>query len=1821
MAEPAVFYRCGACCFEFTSDDVWQYFFKHVCVDDEGNVLPPLDTEKHGFHHYHATIGSGEPKRTRDLSKKRSVEKAKCRRTQREADERTDNAPKPISFTALERICKNEFSEKAILELVGMAERFDALLCSEEIRPDLLKLVITSFRLLCSSNRMMAANTEKILRSTCTNKFMTGQVLSRFINTMPYSGDTCFDSVIDDLSVVFKAMIQRAQRGNQAILYDLPIPQLSCSFASLKQKNLIENVDDLEKKLHEVSELREKMICLANSTLESDAEPPQNFRSLSIVPDAADLLCSKPFLRKNIIDGKFNDLEHYLDVQFRLLREDFVMPLRRGIRQMRKESDSSMRTKSTDRPKRPKDVSVYHEVTILHPVFNDNGRFYRLKFDQSHRSVKNVRWERSSRLKFGSLVCLSPDDFDSVVFATVENRNANSLSVGELEVRFVNLTSTQIYQFIHSKVRFVMIESPAYFEAYRHVLEALKTMKTEEFPFKRYIVDCCQVVDPPEYLVQVSDGAIEEGEIMFDFSSVSAKKKSASLSDGDPFRLNLPGYAKQALPGSTDVNSEEEIVQEEDTHPQGHHTSGDIADVAMATEIPSEIFKWPDRESLGFNESQMRAFKLALTKQFAVIQGPPGTGKTFVAIVRIGERSRSKKLEQCALKARKFALPAWNGFRARSASRREVRAKKNSLTHSSLLLNAARSSVISLDVFKAYGCIRDADYAQFQGIADQESTDLDGHLLQWLEIKHKRDLREENDDREEDLLMELVAPGRRFTDDGRLDRDADAIREVAAISITEADNPGYVKRNLLSINDAMTEAQEKRVRDVEALDRRDRWKLYCLWRQRLEQYHHKVLEEQQESFDEAVSRSDELRKLQECAILEKARVIGMTTTCAAKYRHVLDEICPKIVLIEEAAEVLEAHIITSLTKGCQHLILIGDHQQLRPTPAVSDLPKTYKLDVSLFERMVNVGVYCERLSVQHRMRPEIASLMRHIYEGLENHESVKQYEDIKGVKKNVFFVNHSHLEDHSNESNSYSNNHEAKFLVALCRYLLQQGYEAKQVTLLTTYSGQMFAIRDCLKEQKNEELGRVRLSTVDNFQGEESDIVLLSLVRSNQEEKVGFIKVVNRTCVALSRAKKGFYCIGNFDLLSKHSELWKKIVNELKANDGFGAALPLVCQLHNDEVTAESSEDFEKKVPEGGCLRGCGVRLECGHACKQRCHPRDVKHKKYVCIEPCQRYIKGCTQQHLCPRLCNEPCAWSCAVEVEKQLPDCGHVAKVQCSRWDLENVPCQERCSKVLKCGHKCQNHCKKPCTTKCQELVKKTDWPCGHQVTIACHATQDDCPVPCDVALECGHKCSGTCGECRMGRIQKRCKLRCGRVLVCSHVCKEACGETCPPCTRKCENCCEHSKCDKMCSEPCVSCKEKCSWKCQHHECSKRCHEVCDRPRCNEPCQKTTPCCPGVVCQGLMCEENHECICVFCTKNDGKDPITEIFLGGEGEEDARFIRLPDCGHIFAVSDLDRFMDMQDDTAEENVIQIKRCPRCRTSIRLSLRYGSIIKQQLRDIEKVKMIMRQKTDQGLSAKKNKLRDRVNLLSGGQEDYIKVWKPFLSKVKNCAMAAKLENRILLMERIVSLTKRMRENPGLPENVCQENNFDVYHLESDLSFLVKRFMSVNVTQRELHDISAEISRIKVQIELCLLSRDVRRLETELDEPSLQTMAEVRNKLSSGKRIEEEVLDEMLRSLANIRKTSPELNPLTLEEKKEIVSAIGLSKGHWFKCPRGHIYCIGECGGAMERSKCPECKAVIGGERHTLEEGNTLASEMDGAQYAAWSEQANMRNYVFQ
>ena len=82
-------------------------------------------------------------------------------------------------------------------------------------------------------------------------------------------------------------------------------------------------------------------------------------------------------------------------------------------------------------------------------------------------------------------------------------------------------------------------------------------------------------------------------------------------------------------------------------------------------------------------------------------------------------------------------------------------------------------------------------------------------------------------------------------------------------------------------------------------------------------------------------------------MLQKAHVICMTTTGAAKHKHLLEKLKPKIVIAEETAEVFESHIIACLTATTQHLILIGDHQQLQPNPKEHLLAWNYKLNVSL----------------------------------------------------------------------------------------------------------------------------------------------------------------------------------------------------------------------------------------------------------------------------------------------------------------------------------------------------------------------------------------------------------------------------------------------------------------------------------------------------------------------------------------------------------------------------------------------------------------------------------------------------------------------------------------------------------------------------------------------------------------------------------------------------------------------------------------------------------------------------------------------------------
>ena len=146
----------------------------------------------------------------------------------------------------------------------------------------------------------------------------------------------------------------------------------------------------------------------------------RNFRHLTVIPTLGDISIDQSgSLRKNKIKGRYHNIEHYLDVQFQLLREDFLRPLRDGIKHYREHNNRSYPNDLYQ------DVRIYDNVKILRPICTSSGVRYKIRFDT--RKFVDVQWENSKRLIFGSLLCLSKDNFENFVFATVAERNVKEV--------------------------------------------------------------------------------------------------------------------------------------------------------------------------------------------------------------------------------------------------------------------------------------------------------------------------------------------------------------------------------------------------------------------------------------------------------------------------------------------------------------------------------------------------------------------------------------------------------------------------------------------------------------------------------------------------------------------------------------------------------------------------------------------------------------------------------------------------------------------------------------------------------------------------------------------------------------------------------------------------------------------------------------------------------------------------------------------------------------------------------------------------------------------------------------------------------------------------------------------------------------------------------------------------------------------------------------------------------------------------------------------------------------------------------------------------
>ncbi|KAK8064422.1 nf-x1 finger and helicase domain containing protein [Apiospora phragmitis] len=651
-----------------------------------------------------------------------------------------------------------------------------------------------------------------------------------------------------------------------------------------------------------------------------------------------------------------------------------------------------------------------------------------------------------------------------------------------------------------------------------------------------------------------------------------------------------------------------------------------------------------------------------------------------------------------------------------------------------------------------------------------------------------------------------------------------------------------------TVNSATSrEAPELLDADLWTMTHEERQKLFCHWAHELRGPIIDELQEVYQLWESDIGERNRVAREVDLRCLSEANIVGVTTTGLAKNSDLLRRLPCKVLLCEEAGEVLEAHNLTALLPSVQHAILIGDNLQLKPQIQNFELNSTnprgaqYSLDVSMFERLVSPPHDDEQklpystLQTQRRMHPSISELVRStLYPDLEDGGPVAEYPEVCGMKKRLFWFNHTALEDQALQfdpnSTSHVNSFEIEMTVALVQHLVRQGiYGTDDIAVITPYLGQLLRLRQRMKnlveislgDQDVEELKSldvddgelpndtsvqpptatktsllksVRLATVDNFQGEEAKVVVISLVRSNEQKKCGFLSTSNRINVLLSRAKHGMYIIGNSETYGNVG-MWARVIDILGTNGNIGNQLELECPRHpGSSLLVSEADHFLQHSPEGGCNRACDRCLPCGHACMYRCHS-DMLHNAAKCLDRCPRPLDGCS--HPCPRACGDKCPSDCKVPLkglELKL-SCGHVVG-SAACWKAQH-----------------------PENIDCQVEVKKTVPGCEHIVTVECcvdiTTAMYRCPATCGAVQPCGHRCMSQCYRCTTkvrGRVMAQrhgfCSEPCHRQhSTCRHSCQENChgDASCPPCSAPCEVKCSHSVCSKKCHEPCEPCVEQ--------------------------------------------------------------------------------------------------------------------------------------------------------------------------------------------------------------------------------------------------------------------------------------------------------------------------------------------------------------------------------------------------------------------------------
>ncbi|KAM7537063.1 hypothetical protein Aperf_G00000067545 [Anoplocephala perfoliata] len=290
----------------------------------------------------------------------------------------------------------------------------------------------------------------------------------------------------------------------------------------------------------------------------------------------------------------------------------------------------------------------------------------------------------------------------------------------------------------------------------------------------------------------------------------------------------------------------------------------------------------------------------------------------------------------------------------------------------------------------------------------------------------------------------------------------------------------------------------------------------------------------------------------EAEILEAADVVCCTCITAGSKR--LQSHYFHSVLIDESTQATEPECLIPLMSGCRQVVFVGDHCQLGPVITCKKAAKA-GLTKSLFERFVGLGIRPIRLQVQYRMHPCLSAFSSNVFYDGSLQNGVTKEERLMKTKfpwpnpeMPMFFYWIKGHEEISGNGISYLNRTEAGAVEKIITMMIKVGIDPTTIGVVTPYEGQRAYLVHYFHQSgvMHPKLYQViEVASVDAFQGREKDYIILSCVRANENQGIGFLNDPRRLNVALTRARFGLIVVGNPKALSR-KPLWNQLLHYYK---------------------------------------------------------------------------------------------------------------------------------------------------------------------------------------------------------------------------------------------------------------------------------------------------------------------------------------------------------------------------------------------------------------------------------------------------------------------------------------------------------------------------------------------------------------------------------------------------------------------------------------------------------------------------------------------------